>query len=70
MRASVRSRQVDLEPASAPDAVPLCRLREAAARWQLQRGIQRWQPGDIPVATFRSQIKAGVNGSFCASRAL
>ncbi|HEV7755353.1 MAG TPA: GNAT family N-acetyltransferase [Mycobacteriales bacterium] len=50
---------LDLRPAVAEDAARLHALREAAARWLQARGIRQWQPGEVEMATFGTQIAAG-----------
>jgi protein-tyrosine phosphatase len=50
---------LDLQPAVAEDAPDLHALREAAARWLLDRGIDQWRPGEIGLATFSAQTAAG-----------
>jgi GNAT superfamily N-acetyltransferase len=34
-------------------------MREAAARWLVERGIRQWQPGEVDIRTLREQIEAG-----------
>ena len=41
------------------DAPHLHALRESAARWLEERGIDQWHPGEVGLATFRAQIAAG-----------
>jgi ribosomal protein S18 acetylase RimI-like enzyme len=48
-----------LQPAVAEDAPDLHALREAAARWLQERGIDQWRPGEVGLATFSTQIAAG-----------
>ncbi|WP_017611647.1 GNAT family N-acetyltransferase [Nocardiopsis salina] len=43
-------------PAHPADATALTELREACARWQQQRGIDQWSPGELSLATFADQI--------------
>jgi GNAT superfamily N-acetyltransferase len=47
------------EHANASDAVALSRLRDDAARWQHERGIEQWLPGDVSLAQFEQQAEAG-----------
>jgi GNAT superfamily N-acetyltransferase len=46
-------------PARPADAGELAGLRDAAAAWQISRGIQQWKPGDLPVAAIEAQISVG-----------
>jgi GNAT superfamily N-acetyltransferase len=50
---------LDLQPAVAGDAHDLHALREAAARWLQERGVDQWRPGEVDRATFGAQIAAG-----------
>jgi ribosomal protein S18 acetylase RimI-like enzyme len=50
---------IDLQPAVAEDAPGLHALREAAAQWLQERGIDQWRPGEVDRATFSMQIAAG-----------
>lgn len=50
---------LDLQPAVAEDARSLLALREEAARWLRERGIDQWRPGEVGPATFAAQIAAG-----------
>jgi ribosomal protein S18 acetylase RimI-like enzyme len=52
-------RVLDLQPAVAGDAEDLHLLREAAARWLVERGIRQWLPGEVDLWTIREQIQAG-----------
>ena len=47
------------EPARLADAGDLVRLRDAAARWLLGRGIEQWAPGELDVGAVQAQIEAG-----------
>lgn len=47
------------ERATPSDAAVLARLREDAARWQQERGIAQWAPGDVPEEQFAEQSAAG-----------
>lgn len=47
------------ERADESDAAALSRLRDDAARWQQERGIEQWSPGDVPLAQFEQQAEAG-----------
>jgi ribosomal protein S18 acetylase RimI-like enzyme len=47
------------ERARRADAVEIERLRDAAAKWLLSRGIEQWAVGEIDTATFEAQIAAG-----------
>lgn len=49
----------EFQPAIAGDADELHRLREAAARWLVERGIRQWQPGAVGIGSIREQIRAG-----------
>lgn len=44
-------------PAHPADATALTDLREACARWQQQRGIDQWSPGELSRDTFADQIR-------------
>ncbi|MFC4564859.1 GNAT family N-acetyltransferase [Nocardiopsis mangrovi] len=46
-------------PADPADAPALAALRDQAARWQLDRGIEQWRPGEVPAAAFADQARAG-----------
>jgi ribosomal protein S18 acetylase RimI-like enzyme len=50
---------LDLQPAVVGDAEELHALREAAARWLVERGVRQWQPGEVDIRTIREQIEAG-----------
>jgi len=41
------------------DLTELVRLRDAAARWQIERGIDQWQPGDQGEEHFRARLREG-----------
>ncbi|MFE6777528.1 GNAT family N-acetyltransferase [Streptomyces sp. NPDC057702] len=45
--------------ADASDVTEFVRLRDAAARWQIARGIQQWQPGDLGPDHFRDRLRDG-----------
>ncbi|RIJ78950.1 GNAT family N-acetyltransferase [Nakamurella silvestris] len=47
-----------LELAGPDDADAVTALRDAAARWQLDRGISQWMPGQLPPALLDRQIRA------------
>lgn len=47
------------ERAAPSDAPALARLRDDAARWQQERGIEQWTPGDIPESQFAEQAASG-----------
>ncbi len=49
----------DPEPARPADAEDLVQLRDAAARWLLDRGIEQWGPGELDVAGVEAQVRAG-----------
>src|SRR3954469_8928168 len=53
------ARVLDLQPAVVGDAEELHALREAAARWLVERGVRQWQPGEVDIRTIREQIEAG-----------
>jgi ribosomal protein S18 acetylase RimI-like enzyme len=48
-----------LQPAVAQDAPDLRALRDAAAGWLQERGIDQWRPGEVSLATFTAQIASG-----------
>jgi ribosomal protein S18 acetylase RimI-like enzyme len=50
---------LELQPAVPGDAEALSAMREAAARWLVERGIRQWQPGEVDIGTVREQIEAG-----------
>ncbi|MGZ4546910.1 MAG: GNAT family N-acetyltransferase [Blastococcus sp.] len=41
------------------DVAVLHGLREAAARWQRQRGIEQWSPGEVTADDISAQVAAG-----------
>jgi len=41
------------------DAEAIVALRDAAARWQQERGIQQWSPGEVSVQQVHEQIRDG-----------
>ncbi|MFC9031683.1 GNAT family N-acetyltransferase [Streptomyces arboris] len=41
------------------DLTELVRLRDAAARWQIERGIDQWQPGEQGEEHFRARLREG-----------
>jgi protein-tyrosine phosphatase len=41
------------------DAADLAKLRDAAAGWQLERGIEQWAPGEVSEEQFAKQAAAG-----------
>ncbi|MEV7895790.1 GNAT family N-acetyltransferase [Streptomyces cyaneofuscatus] len=45
--------------ASDGDLTELVRLRDAAARWQIERGIEQWQPGELDEDHFRRRLREG-----------
>ncbi|MFC9188528.1 N-acetyltransferase [Streptomyces cyaneofuscatus] len=45
--------------ASDDDLTELVRLRDAAARWQIERGIEQWQPGELDEGHFRRRLREG-----------
>jgi protein-tyrosine phosphatase len=45
--------------AGAGDLAELVRLRDAAARWQLARGIDQWLPGELGEEHFRARLREG-----------
>ena len=47
------------EPARLADSGELVRLRDAAARWLLDRGIEQWGPGELGVSVVEAQVRAG-----------
>lgn len=47
------------ELAGPADAADLARLRDSAAAWQLERGIEQWAPGEVSVNQFAEQAAAG-----------
>jgi ribosomal protein S18 acetylase RimI-like enzyme len=50
---------LDLQPAFASDVEELHALREAAARWLVERGVRQWQPGEVDVPRIRDQVGDG-----------
>ncbi len=46
-------------PARLADAEALVRLRDAAAQWLLDRGVEQWAPGEVHAAVVEAQIGAG-----------
>jgi ribosomal protein S18 acetylase RimI-like enzyme len=50
---------LELQPAVPGDAEDLLALREAAARWLVERGIRQWFPGEVASGTIRQEIQAG-----------
>jgi hypothetical protein len=47
------------ELARPTDAPALARLRDDAARWLRERGIEQWTPGDLPQERIAEQAAAG-----------
>ena len=47
-----------IEQALPSDAETLLGLRDAAAKWLLERGIQQWNPGEVSLATVQDQVAA------------
>ncbi|WP_326599353.1 GNAT family N-acetyltransferase [Streptomyces sp. NBC_01803] len=41
------------------DVAELVRLRDTAARWQLERGIDQWRPGELGADHFRARLREG-----------
>lgn len=46
-------------PATAEDLPNLVALRDAAARWQQQRGIEQWEVGELTESDFATQAERG-----------
>ena len=42
--------EVSVIAASRDDAVAILRLRDTAASWMVERGIDQWRPGEMPLA--------------------
>ncbi len=40
------------------DAAAIVAMRDAAARWLLDRGVAQWHPGEVPVIGVREQVAA------------
>ena len=59
-RITRRSCPLDLEPATTADTARLMELRDEAARWLLDRGIEQWRPGEFPTERMRSWVEARV----------
>ncbi|MDT0344548.1 N-acetyltransferase [Streptomyces litchfieldiae] len=41
------------------DLAELVRLRDTAARWQMERGIDQWRPGELGEDHFRARLREG-----------
>ncbi|MEV6398977.1 N-acetyltransferase [Streptomyces sp. NPDC051907] len=41
------------------DLLELVRLRDAAARWQIERGIRQWKPGELGRSHFEAILREG-----------
>ncbi|MFD4589190.1 hypothetical protein [Streptomyces rubiginosohelvolus] len=41
------------------DLTELVRLRDDAARWQIERGIDQWKPGELGPEHFGARLRAG-----------
>ncbi|MGK5529812.1 GNAT family N-acetyltransferase [Streptomyces sp. URMC 129] len=41
------------------DVPELVRLRDTAARWQMERGIDQWRPGELGPGHFRARLREG-----------
>ena len=59
-RITRRSCPLHLEPAAVEDVDRLVELRDGAARWLLDRGIQQWLPDEFTAERMRSWVEAGV----------
>ena len=46
-------------PADESDLLRLVEMRDAAAHWQLNRGVVQWDPGEVTVDDLRAQVVAG-----------
>ncbi|MFJ1595108.1 GNAT family N-acetyltransferase [Kitasatospora albolonga] len=44
---------------SGGDLTELVRLRDAAARWQAEQGIDQWKPGELGEEHFRARLREG-----------
>lgn len=58
-RITRRSCPLDLEPATIGDIGRLVALRDEAARWMLDCGIEQWRPGEFTAERMRSWVEAG-----------
>ena len=46
-------------PADESDLLRLVEMRHEAAHWQLDRGVEQWDPGEVTVDDLRAQVAAG-----------
>ncbi|MEQ4611095.1 N-acetyltransferase [Streptomyces cavourensis] len=53
------SARLSFRRADDSDLTELVRLRDAAARWQIERGIQQWHPGELGEDHFRTRLREG-----------
>ncbi|MFJ5736734.1 GNAT family N-acetyltransferase [Streptomyces microflavus] len=51
--------QLSFRQADEADLDELVRLRDDAAHWQIERGIDQWQPGELGPEHFRGRLRAG-----------
>ena len=57
---------LQVDPATVEEAAAIAALRDAAARWQQQCGIQQWAPGEVTTERVTAQITAGQWHVLCA----
>ncbi|MEC4019209.1 GNAT family N-acetyltransferase [Streptomyces sp. H27-D2] len=50
---------VSFRQADESDLPELVRLRDAAAQWQIEHGIDQWKPGELGPSHFRARLHGG-----------
>ena len=55
-----RPTDLTVRPCVEADLSTIVGLRDAAARWQLGRGIRQWTVGEVTIADLRSQVAEGL----------
>ncbi|WP_326692014.1 MULTISPECIES: GNAT family N-acetyltransferase [unclassified Streptomyces] len=59
MTNTTRSPVLSFRQADENDLPELVRLRDAAARWQIERGIDQWRPGELGRSHFQARLDDG-----------
>lgn len=55
----IRSAALTVRPAVSADIPTAVRLRDSAAEWQQQRGIDQWQVGEVRAGYYERRVAAG-----------
>ncbi|MFJ7631210.1 GNAT family N-acetyltransferase [Streptomyces sp. NPDC097595] len=59
MTNTISSLPMSFRQADESDLSELVRLRDAAAHWQIERGIDQWKPGELGRSHFRTRLHDG-----------